>query len=238
MILHLPYQIVLNRERDKNVSDKPKFPGGIMNKKKILAAKAIAALLLASSLPMTAEAASNLDMKDVHSARGGCGASSARGGCGAAPEQTPSQNGPRLPNQTPGAPTTPNTPKSGCGAQTYNTTRPSAGCGAQSNNQPRPSAGCGAQPYNQPRPSAGCGAQPYNQPRPSAGCGAANPNDDMMHTNAPSRDQMIQRHRQQNQMQNQGTTSTYQGTTTGPGPNGGYPETPRGTYRIQPNSRD
>lgn len=30
----------------------------------------------------------------------------------------------------------------------------------------------------------------------------------------------------------QGGFSSYQGTTTGPGPNGGYPGTPRGNYRT------
>lgn len=28
------------------------------------------------------------------------------------------------------------------------------------------------------------------------------------------------------------STSSYQGTTTGPGPNGGYPGTPRGAYDV------
>lgn len=28
----------------------------------------------------------------------------------------------------------------------------------------------------------------------------------------------------------EGSSSSYQGTTTGPGPNGGYPGTPRGSY--------
>jgi hypothetical protein len=56
-----------------------------------------------------------------------------------------------------------------------------------------------------------------------------------MPTNAPMSNQM---RRDANRPQNNGTTSTYQGTTTGPGPNGGYPETPRGTYPIQPGSRN
>lgn len=30
----------------------------------------------------------------------------------------------------------------------------------------------------------------------------------------------------------EGGYSSYQGTTTGPGPNGGYPGTPRGNYRT------
>lgn len=196
-----------------------------MNKKNILAGKAIAALLLASSIPMNADAASNFDMKDARSARGGCGAASPRGGCGAAPEQQPMPHQPNgAPSSTPATPNTP--PKSGCGAQA---SRPS--------NQNRPTASCGAQ-QTYYRPSAACGAYPT---RPTAACGAAASDSSQgMRPLTPEENNrmMMQRQRQQTQMPpQQGSTTSYQGTSTGPGPNGGYPETPRGTYHVQPGSR-
>lgn len=104
----------------------------------------------------------------------------------------------------------------GCGAQT-NPKQPSHSCGAQSN--PRvPTHGCGASSSNgnlSDSRSTGhsCGASK------GAGCGAEPSNE--LKKNQSANDGKA------------GATSSYTGTSTGPGPNDGYPGTPSGNYEVQ-----
>lgn len=134
----------------------------------------------------------------------------------------------------------------GCGGSSNKSGR--SGCGASSSRYSPKSHSCGGSEYdstgsytgatgtsNSTTPkSTGCGASTprFNSCR-AGGCGAAtNPTDTTGRMN------------QQGRMSNtpdaidqQG--SSYQGTTTGPGPNDGYPATPRGSYdtNYKPNSR-
>lgn len=81
------------------------------------------------------------------------------------------------------------------------------GCGAASRQ------GCGATPRH------GCGAAPDAMTPPPAATNAANAainnhmTNEKMHQNAPN-------------------SSSYSGTSTGPGPNDGYPGTPAGSYNT------
>lgn len=185
--------------------------------KKDLAKMALAAFMLASTLPAAGQATGgDIEVPGSLIARGcgaGCGAATSnRAGCGA-----PSSN------------------RAGCSAASSNR----AGCGAASSNR----AGCGASPSGH----AGCGAStsshacgasyPFPTSRPSSSSPNSNYNttyETIEYT--PSRPTSKSSNRPSSSnydrmnMSTDTGDSSYQGTTTGPGPNGGYPGAPRGTY--------
>jgi len=125
------------------------------------------------------------------------------------------------------------------------------GCGAASNSHPA-SGSCGASQSRYSPATSGCGAAThrYNAPA-SHGCGAASdsetpppPPNGNHNTKYDQYGKPIAAGRYgQNHGGNPTTqggmdhmdssgSSSYQGTTTGPGPNDGYPSTPAGSYQA------
>lgn len=115
----------------------------------------------------------------------------------------------------------------GCGAASSN--QPASGtCGASSQARRSPAtSGCGASSSQSRTPAhSGCGAssRPTNNTPATHGCGAS--------SYSPKNTRPAEGMRAEDNMgyMNDSDASSYQGTTTGPGPNGGYPGAPHGSY--------
>lgn len=174
-------------------------------KKKDLAKIALAAFMLSASLPVAGHASSDAETQGTLLAGGGCGASSGN---------HPSSNG--------------------CGASSGRYSPATNGCGASTNRRTPASNGCGA-------------SQSYTNGPSTHGCGAASSGDETQ----PYSDSSKKNNRSKSVTMGDNTSrsgmnrpagsmgsmddsdsSSYQGTTTGPGPNDGYPATPRGSYNT------
>jgi hypothetical protein len=116
----------------------------------------------------------------------------------------------------------------GCGAATrsYPSETDSSKNGSTGTTSPK-SGGCGASNPNYS--GKGCGA---STPK-FGGCGAATNNPSMSNYDTTGRMNQQGRAGVYPSDPASGQTSSYQGTTTGPGPNDGYPATPRGYYETQ-----
>jgi len=199
-------------------------------KKKDLAKIALAAFMLSASLPVAGHASTDAQAQGTYLAAG-CGAASnrntpANSGCGAS-------SGRYSPAH------------SGCGASSQRSSPATSGCGASSQRSSPATSGCGASSQRYSPASSGCGATPrtYNNGPATHACGAAG-DEEVTPTPTPPKNNMNNKpksvamrdssgmNRPSNNMGSMDDSgmSSYQGTTTGPGPNDGYPATPRGSY--------
>jgi len=214
-------------------------------KNKDLAKIALAAFMLSAAMPVAAHANIDAQSQGTLLASGGCGAASsqhpAHSTCGAAPtRRSPATSG------CGAAPSASNnsamTQPSETGA-TGNATPAGHSCGAaQSSSKHTPaSQGCGAATQDdelasskktdrkhRPHQTTPQSAQPAaTQPTPSS---AMQPGTLAMRDNVPAEGM---RAGDSMGYMNDSNDSSYQGTTTGPGPNGGYPGAPHGSYNSK-----
>lgn len=183
-------------------------------KKKDLAKIALAAFMLSASLPAAVNANTDSETQGTLLAGGGCAAAS-----------------------------TGNRPASGsCGASSGRYSPSTSGCGASSGRNSPATSGCGASQGRYAPATSGCGAQRTNSNAPAThGCGAATGEEtpppppskhkDLNKKTAMADDRQMRPSGTMGNMDDSGASS-YQGTTTGPGPNDGYPGTPKGSYNT------
>lgn len=198
-------------------------------KKKDLAKIALAAFMLSASLPAAVNANTDVETQGTLLAGGGCAAAStgnrpASGSCGASSGRY--------------SPST-----SGCGASQGRNSPATSGCGASQGRYSPATSGCGASQGRYTPATSGCGAsqRTSNNAPATHGCGAATgeetpppPPKNNKPNVRPNPVAMGNQTRSAGNMGNMDDSgaSSYQGTTTGPGPNDGYPGAPKGSYNV------